>query len=356
MMSFLNGPRRCAIVLSTTVMLLASAAMVAVSAPAEALSRTKITHKASASRVSAGTVVKLTGWVSPATSARTVYLQRYYSKTWHRVTTTRTTRGAYKVTLPTRTTGTFVYRLVVPAGDRGAKASTRLIKLAVVKRAGGNSKAYRFLSSGSAQPSYRWNPCRPAAIGYRVNLANSPAGALTDVKGAIARLSSATGLRYVYRGTTAILPGRGNDTYPAGTELIIAWTKPGRSRYLPAPPKGYRTAAATGGPTNSRYAQTSQGKSVVEITEAMVVVNSTYKTSGGFGSGPRYGWQGTRGQLLMHELCHTVGLDHVNNKGQIMSPVMSRMPAVWGAGDKNGLRLVGRSAGCVRPPDPDPDQ
>jgi hypothetical protein len=347
MMSFLSGRRRRAIVLSSTVMLLASAALVAVSAPAEALSRTKITYKASASRVYAGTVVKLTGRVSPASPARTVYLQRYYSKAWHRIATTRTTAGAYKVTVPTRTTGTFVYRLVVPAGGRGAKASTRSIKLAVVKRPGGNPKAYRFLSSGSVQPSYRWNPCRPAAIGYRVNLANSTAGALTDVKGSIARLSTATGLSFVYRGTTAILPGRGNDAYPAGTELVIAWAKPGQSTNLPKPPRGYGSPAAVGGPENVRYAQDTKGKQIIEITDALVVVNANIKLSGGFGSGPRYGYQGTRGALLMHELGHAVGLDHVSDKVQIMAPMMSRKPARWGAGDKNGLRLVGRSAGCL---------
>ena len=51
----------------------------------------------------------------------------------------------------------------------------------------------------------------------------------------------------------------------------------------------------------------------------------------------------------MHELGHMAGLDHsrINDQAQIMHSVMTQL-AVWGAGDKNGLRRVGASAGCLR--------
>ena len=209
----------------------------------------------------------------------------------------------------------------------------------------GNPEAYRFRTSEMTpvQPIARWNPCQ--SIGYRVNLAGSTPGALTDAKGAIARVSSATGLRFVYRGRTTILPGRGNDRYPADTGLVVAWARPGQSKLLP---KGARGVAGIGGMTLA-YAKDTKGGRALQVTTASVVLNSTMKLAGGFGSGPRTGWQGTRGQLLMHEVAHGVGLSHprIKDRREIMSPVMSRKPAVWGAGDRNGLRLVGRSAGCL---------
>jgi hypothetical protein len=162
-------------------------------------------------------------------------------------------------------------------------------------------------------------------------------------------VSSATGLRFVYRGSTKILPGRGNDTYPADTKLVIAWATPGQSMYLPKPNNKYETFAGKGG-AYFGSARDTKGKPANMINEGFVVVNGTIKFAGGFGPGPQYGWQGTRGQTLMHELGHTTGLDHptINDKAQIMYPVLTRKLAVWGAGDKNGLRRVGASAGCLR--------
>jgi len=251
------------------------------------------------------------------------------------------------------TTGTLAYPLLVPAGDYREIKTISISLVSSTEQYRGNPKAYRFRTSGMTpvQPIARWNPCQ--SIGYRVNLANSTSGALTDVKGAIARVSSATGLRFVYRGTTKVLPGRGTgqypaDTgqYPADTGLVIAWAKPGQSDHIP---KG-STGVAGMSHMSWSYAKDTKGRRAGQITKASVVLNSTMKFAGGFGSGPTRGWQGTRGQLLMHEIAHSVGLDHprIKDTHEILSPVLSRKPAVWGAGDMNGLRLVGLSAGCLR--------
>ena len=244
------------------------------------------------------------------------------------------------------TTGTLAYPLLVPAGDDKEIKTLSISLVSSTEQYRGNPKAYRFRTSGMTpvQPIARWNPCQ--SIGYRVNLANSTSGALTDVKGAIARVSSATGLRFVYRGTTKVLPGRGTGQYAADTSLVVAWAKPGQSNHIP---KGSSGVAGMSHMAWS-YAKDTKGRRAGQITKASVVLNSTMKFAGGFGSGPTRGWQGTRGQLLMHEIAHAVGLDHprIKDKHEILSPVLSRKPAVWGAGDLNGLRLVGMSAGCLR--------
>lgn len=336
-------------VIALAASLLTSTVMVTVSAPAEALTVTRMAYALPAAQAYVGAAVTVAGTASPASAVRPVYLQRYYSRAWHRVATTQTSRGAFKVALPTTTPGTFVYRLAVPAIAGGASATSQSITLAVIVRPqGGNPAAYRFLTSAwtPTVPVARWNPCR--VIGYRVNLANTTPGALTDVKGAIARVSSATGLTFVYRGTTMILPGRGSDQYPADTDLVISWAKPGQSTKLPAPATGYRAPAGTGG-ASWGSAWSSTGKPASMISKGFVVLNATMTFAGGFGSGPSTGLQGTRGQLLMHELGHAMGLDHpiIKDRIQIMNPLMSAIPAVWGAGDANGLRLVGKSAGCM---------
>src|SRR6478736_5981808 len=155
----------------------------------------------------------------------------------------------------------------------------------------------------------RWNPCS-GPIGYRVNLAQAPRGALADVQGAVARVSAATGLRFRYLGTTSVVPSSTDSgpAYPAGTSLGAAWVT---------------------GRVDDR------GRAWGQVVEGAVVVDATQHAEPGFGTAVR----GTRGRMLMHELGHAVGLGHVSDRAQVMYPVDSG-PAVWGAGDRAGLRVL----------------
>ena len=59
-------------------------------------------------------------------------------------------------------------------------------------------------------------------------------------------------------------------------------------------------------------------------------------------------WSGVGvGPVLLHELGHAVGLDHVNNATQLMNAVASSAgPTTYGAGDLTGLWQLGAAAGC----------
>lgn len=51
-------------------------------------------------------------------------------------------------------------------------------------------------------------------------------------------------------------------------------------------------------------------------------------------------------ELLIHELGHVVNLAHVDARSEIMFPTMKGQKA-YGAGDREGMRLVGKQQGCA---------
>src|SRR5262245_11810597 len=63
----------------------------------------------------------------------------------------------------------------------------------------GSSSDYRFLGVIGGHP-VRWNPCEP--IHYVIDPGLAPNGSLDDVYQAIAKISAATGIRFVYDGPT----------------------------------------------------------------------------------------------------------------------------------------------------------
>ncbi len=198
-------------------------------------------------------------------------------------------------------------------------------------------------TAGHTSVVTRWNPCQ--SIRYKLNLRHAPKGALADVRTALARTSAATGLTYVYAGTTTTIPSRASiaKVDPAHPLLVIAWAAPGRgtghSELLPS------SAAGVGGSVSVWWTSRDGVAHPPRIVGGYLVVNSRLnaRLPGGFSTRT----SGTRGGLLLHELGHTVGLDHTDDPSQLMYPTLVRY-GTWGAGDLAGLRRVGRAAGCLR--------
>ena len=215
------------------------------------------------------------------------------------------------------------------------------------------STHYGFLSRqvNPKAPIARWNPC--VAIGFRVNPTGGGTGATADVIEAARRVRAATGLPLVYRGKTTVVPGKGTATYPKDTQIVVAWTKVGTSRFLPRPSKGkYAVAGYGGGAWTTGW--DAKGRQWGRFLQGYVVLNSGYHFAHGFGTGPSTGWQGTRGQLVMHELGHAVGLDHTTDRNQIMYPTMTRKKAVFRARRQTGLHYLGEPAAACTPASAEP--
>ncbi|MGH3495972.1 MAG: matrixin family metalloprotease [Nocardioidaceae bacterium] len=197
--------------------------------------------------------------------------------------------------------------------------------------AAGNPRDYTFLARVHGAPIH-WNKCR--VIGYRVNVWKSPRRAVPQVREAVQRLSARSRLRYRYLGKTTVFPSL-RKHYPPSTRLIVGWTVPSRSREMPP------GVAGVGGPewvTGGRYAGA--------IRRGFVQLNRRVHLAPGFGAGPSSGILGTIGQVLMHELGHSVGLGHARGHREIMYRAATHKVARWGAGDLTGLRQVGRARRC----------
>lgn len=202
---------------------------------------------------------------------------------------------------------------------------------------------YAFLATAPDGSPYRWNPCAP--ILYVVNTANAPAGALADVQEAARRLSLAAGMEFRFAGTTAESPeqrraagyvvqgGQG----PAWAPVLIAWASGAEFQAL-----GYDPAASgAGGPFPGEPDVAQTGRYV----SGLIVLNAGIVPTPPDGFATPTSW----GIVVMHELGHVVGLDHVEDPNEIMSAGLTQPRTVtdWGPGDRAGLALVGRQAGCL---------
>jgi hypothetical protein len=202
--------------------------------------------------------------------------------------------------------------------------------------------AYQVLPNGK-KVVMRWNPCRGHT--YKVNLASVPSASrkviLAETHAAVRLLASRSGLRFTYKGATREVPRVGSYAKQSA-DIIIAYTTPSKTNYRlsgsTAGVGGYsdRSQSSTVGGTTTYTLAITKGFLVIDTPDALRYFKA------GFGTGVR------RGNLLLHELGHVVGLGHMNNRAVLMNPtVTSRTPNGYATGDRAGLAKVGRPAGCI---------
>jgi len=203
---------------------------------------------------------------------------------------------------------------------------------------------YAFLEArpGGCQP-VRFNPCEP--VHYVLNTALAPPGAVDDLQEALRRVEAATGLAFV---------GDGQTDEPAAVNRPLSQPQRYGARWAPV-----LIVWDHGAPFRMDATNPAGGKSFpvdgVSVSGVLIVnVDATAQDHGrarpvgGFGEGT------TWGRVFIHELGHLVGLGHVARSDEIMFTELGvqRGDAVFHAGDIDGLRLLGKEAGCLPTPNP----
>lgn len=173
-----------------------------------------------------------------------------------------------------------------------------------------------------------FDPCRP--IHWVVNPANEPAGAQDVVVAAFAAAGQATGLRFIYDGTTDEAPVRERSDYQPQrypgrwAPVLVAFGDP---QVLADGKTREPNVIGMGGPD---AVDAPDGRMVYVSGE--MVLSPDDKTAGAWG---------VRLAAVEHELGHIIGLDHVPDPTQIMNTYMSPNLGSYQSGDLAGLAVLG---------------
>jgi hypothetical protein len=197
-------------------------------------------------------------------------------------------------------------------------------------------RAFRFMRTTANGGPVTWDPCLP--IDLVVNNASAPPGSDTLVAEAAERVSEASGLTVRVLGPSTERPDPDRTARelqqgrPGGVHapVLVAWTTPAEVAGLEGGVVGL------GGPV-TRFG------SAADRTK---YVGGTVYLDGPQVQGilRRPGGHERARAIVMHELAHLVGLDHVDNTSQVMAPSASAVTE-FGAGDRAGLERLG-SGGC----------
>ena len=200
---------------------------------------------------------------------------------------------------------------------------------------------FLFLDRTDQGTPTRWNPCQP--IHYVVNASLAPPGSIADVHEAVRRISAATGITFVYEGTTDEEASIYREDFqpdrygPRWAPVLIAWADPDDSD-IPFV-RGNRVAAGVAVPDipSTRFEDV--------YVSGWIAINADDPNPPGFDL------PGEQGPVILHELGHLMGLGHVRTVGELMNPSGGGVTDL-AAGDREGLRELGAAGGCVRVMDP----
>ena len=193
--------------------------------------------------------------------------------------------------------------------------------------------SHAFLHTGPDGAPVGYDPCRP--VRYVVRTEGMPTAGQMLIDEAVSILSVATGLQFTPAGVTdeAPLVDRPliqEDRYgPGWAPVLIAWSDETRMPELAGQVAGVGGSAAVPGADGSGE-WLAAGRVVLDTGD----ISRLLSAPGGY--------EAARA-VLVHELSHVVGLDHVEDRGELMAPVTASRTDL-GPGDRQGLALLGQVA------------
>jgi hypothetical protein len=194
---------------------------------------------------------------------------------------------------------------------------------------GGGPHAFLMLQDNGVTP-IAYDPCRP--VHYVMRPDGMPPGGEEMVQAAAARISEATGLRFVYDGFTDEALTENREPYlprlygDQWAPVLVAWQTEEENPELAGDVVGLA------------------GSYAVDFWDSpRVYVSGSVALDGG--QFPEilaeYGGEQIARSIILHEFGHLVGLDHVEDETQLMNPMTVPGLTDFAAGDLEGLARLG---------------
>lgn len=189
---------------------------------------------------------------------------------------------------------------------------------------------HAFLSTQPGKPDVPigYNPCERIPI--QVNLAGAPEGSLDLVLQAIDVIEGATGLRFDYQGTSEVRPRWEGERVPIifgrpqASPVLVSWADADEVDALAGRVAGIGGSVAIAEGGDRRY-----------VTGGITLDSEAFAQIGDSEEG-----RADQFAIILHEFGHLVGLDHVEDEGELMNAENTGRRD-FGPGDLVGLAKIG---------------